>query len=65
LKYSNLTGRQTEAAARQKHTNASSRRVCLKELQLLIPIAMKLHREIRPAGTRYALPGTRKIQIEN
>jgi hypothetical protein len=35
------------------------------ELQLLIPIAMKLHREIRPAGTRYALPGTRKIQIEN
>jgi hypothetical protein len=35
------------------------------ELQLLIPIAMKLRRETRPAGTRYALPGTRKIQIEN
>ncbi len=49
----------------QKHTSASSRRVCLMELQLLLPIAMKLRREIRPAGTRYALPGTRKIRIEN
>jgi len=32
------------------------------ECNLLIPIAMTLRREIRPAGTRYALPGTRKIQ---
>src|SRR5579862_2881610 len=33
----NLTGRQTEAAARQKYTSASSRRVCLMELQLASP----------------------------
>jgi len=35
------------------------------ELQLPIPIAMKLRREIRPAGTRYALPGRKKIRIKN
>jgi hypothetical protein len=57
-------GDKQDPAARQKYCNAAraARRVCLVELLLPCPDE---NRNIRPAGTRYALPGAEKSKKLN
>jgi hypothetical protein len=53
-----------EAAARPKTHQHEQQTGLSHVIATTIPITMEFRREIRPAGTRYALPGTREIRLE-